>query len=1420
MKTKRITAFMLASVMVISLFPINIFANIQNPPTDLYANITHKKNGEFTIVPDVLFGWTRPEIAADKDGDASGSDPAIDVEGSHDLTGYELTTEDFMGTSPGRDMPIGPDTTEQDISVLLESGVFYQINLVARHLHTVVDEATDEKYDSIIESELTSIKIITDLNTQVTGTDEGLEVVFEYIPNIQYTLGYTQGAAGDIGDFPENSDITLKATDLTQDNIFTDPNDGRQYVRYLISEGVSPGQMYSVYVMPDFSEGDPLREQTTIGLDPKVVSAITSIPLKVFNVGNGKIRLEWNISASILENSYSLTKTSIMAQVAGQNPQEIFTFQDNNGALIGYYELYEPEATTVYWLEFEFTDLSTNNTLAPPPTTGKVEYIPYDAVEKPSSPQIPKPFNTGIDLNANIASEYLVKGDTTPYNAENFANQTFTVINNAPVQIQLVWDAYEAAALDGNKTFDYDLVYDIWITERKESLDSSLLENGLAPIERNILIDPDDESTLVKTPFGDLVGFKKTVAQYYDVEEILRPLATNKTYYIQIVAKRQDGARYAISEPTIVAITIDKNGDIFIPPVLVKPPVMVKDDSITTTTADIIWRTEWQEMMYKGSAKAEDFYKGYEENIPFTDQWNSKVFLAETDPKIFFKQPSSLEIFPIDLITPNNVEMVKDFVGANFYENNFTSRPVTLGNNIKYEIQTLPYETVKNMQGSLSLEEWVYMTEIEGGNADWNAGWEEPVIRPYQDDLGLTWNEHKLEDLLPNTAYITFVRAYRLLDDGTKLIQSYPSFIIYNTLANFTSEEEVPIVPNLTLNEVTDSSIEVFFKFNHKFDYELVYSRLDDPDGPDAVSFLFDLSSDANSEFYVGDGENAYIEVTGLFPDTEYYIWVRAKQKEGDLKSSWSSPVFAKTKQILPPDVPISLGPASKLSLIELDLEYDPITHNYVTVQWEKDENDFGESTEGNVVTTYAYTVEFADNVEFIDATVVTITEENKTEAGADEDPFQILAKNMIKFNNLKSNKDYFVKVKSIITVLDGETDRTLEEESEYSNWVRIVTKTSKDEYTGEPDNVIEFETDYEEDFDQDSGVWNYTIVNPEGIITQLINTDSDTFDVDLNLFDGIENPVVRKLTVPVMLLTAMDSLGINLQIETNDVIYNINPAGINLSNLKSTDNAVFTFVKVLNYDLNDMQLDYPHAFQVAEQVAIHLVTDTMVPQSVSTLSKDMNVSIKLNAYSPLNLVSRVYNAAQQIWEDMPAQTIVAEDGAHSTFDTNLIGINALYSTRNVALPRDLTQSLRDITAKYGITQFGLKYFGNTPVNSTAFINLMLGIAYANTTIDLDKSVSDSEISQATHSGLFTESQTSEISNEAAIAGLIKLYELKNGYSILTITPQTNFEGASKQYSASLSKAYALGIIDESTFEPLEPATYDYICDLLVNLGL
>ncbi|OON97781.1 MAG: hypothetical protein ATN31_00015 [Candidatus Epulonipiscioides saccharophilum] len=1389
----------------------DLLANPQNSPTDFYANITYKDiPGSDIITPDVTIGWTRPTIAPDSDGDTSGSDSPENVGGSHDLTLYSLTVQDVNGRLPSRDLPISAQELEQDISSILLSGVFYDLNLYAKHIHTIINEETGDKIDIPVESDPANLKIITTLDTTAIGTDNGLELTFEYIPGVNYRIALTPGAAYSIADFEDVQELIITENDLTANNIFVHPNNGRQYVKYLLSNGVQPGQMYSAYVIPAFPEGTYLAEETTISEDPEIVTAMTNIPLRVFNIGNGKIRLEWSIAPNLQENSYKLSETKIYAQGSGQNGNIIFTYPGDYGAQIGYYELFEPVISTNYRIDFTFTNPFNHSITL---STQEVNYNPYQVSEKPAAPQIPAPFNPDLDLSPDSVREFLVKGDSTPYNSPYLANQTFSIVPDFPLRIQLVWDAYFQP--DNPTVLDFDVVYDIWIVERKESLDNSLTVNGLAPNYSNFSISPSDNNNFVSTPFGDVVGFKTTLNEYYNTSEDVYPLTTNKTYYIQIVAKKQIGTQFNISEPTIVAITIDKNGDIFVPPVMGKPPLAIIPETLSTTAVDIIWRENWIELLYNGAADSSDFYSAFPDNIELAKQWNSKIFVSDADPKVFFKDPSSIPSFEINLLTQDHLNSAMDYVGSNFFLNNFVYRNSTLGSNVRYEIKTMPYEALKNMLGSTPLENWIYDIEQNGGSPDWNAGWSEPAIYYYVDDSGLGWNRYPVEDLQPNTAYITFLRAFRVLDDGTKLTQSYSSFIIYNTLSSFGEEEEIPIVPNLNLSDVTDSSIEVFFKFNHNFDYELVYSRFDDPD--QATNYpLTDISSDPSSPFFVGDGENAYVEILGLFPDTEYHVWLRAKQKEGDIVSAWSSPVFARTEDLAIPDIPISLGVASKLSLFEIGLDYEPVTTDHIVVEWEKDENDFGEMVSGSMTKTYSYFLEFADNIDFISSIKVLVTEENKNEGG--DGPFAILEKDLVQFNNLQANKPYYVKIKAIVEVADAESNRILRKESDYSDWVQIITETSKDEYTGEPDNVMDFDVDYEEFFNPYTNTWTYEIVNPDGVISQILNKNLPSFNVDLIFYDDFINPSTRQLIMPLSLVQTIANRGMDLVVDTFFVNYHINPRGIDTTYLRNTDKLELIFNHVNTYDLGSKNLAYPYIFQVAEQTNFNILSK----YPINALSAPMDVNFRSGDQIPHNLTAQVYEPISDTWhmQDLSA-TVDSEGNAFQSFDTNLVGVNALYSKDFVEMSINMTHSMQEIANKYTIDELGTKYFGNTPVIGKQFSNLLLGIAFNNTNISIDKSLSTSETTQAYNSGLFTDNISDSVTNEAAVSGLIKLYEIKNGYPLWIDNSFLPYlDNSNSKYHSNLLKAYSMGIISPETFGPADIATFDYVCDLLVALGL
>ena len=118
--------------------------------------------------------------------------------------------------------------------------------------------------------------------------------------------------------------------------------------------------------------------------------------------------------------------------------------------------------------------------------------------------------------------------------------------------------------------------------------------------------------------------------------------------------------------------------------------------------------------------------------------------------------------------------------------------------------------------------------------------------------------------LKANTRYVLLLRTYREIEneDGKhKLYQIFPSYVIVTTGTEHTPDEPTPTVPNLEKQAVTDVSVTVKWKYNSDFTYELVYSRLEDPNAAEG-KWEFEISDDPESELekYYDVAPNSYLK--------------------------------------------------------------------------------------------------------------------------------------------------------------------------------------------------------------------------------------------------------------------------------------------------------------------------------------------------------------------------------------------------------------------------------------------------------------------------------------------------------------------------------------------------------------------------------
>lgn len=1426
MKFRKRVAAVLAATMCFN--SVSTFAYIQKPIEEIgHAIVSHQTRTESStdIIPDVTVEF--PE-APTNTVDVTGEDHK-DTDSSGKPTTYKLKLTRSDGTELKGDLAQGKHLSsngmysfelggELDDVRYFTNGSLYKFQAIPGHQYiSGKDNYGHNIYATAYAPESSSPVryFLTDFNIEGEQVDNTIQYKWEYIEGATYELVYVDENIESKDEMVSNNQVnTVKVSNLNADEMEMVTEEGQKKVVYTV-ENITPGKIYSAYVIPTNVKNGFLQDRwenvdknTT---NPKVIHVSTNVALDVTYIGNGRIELAWELGDWAKEH---LVKATIYARAEGETAQQVIgtIFSSNlSGATPSTFEYDEPDKKTYYQIIFDLeeghTDLETN----------EVEYIPYELRTKPLKPQIPLPYSRTL----NIATEsdrlqYVVTGDDV--SSTRMESHTFHTASTDPLKVQLVWDAQKKP--QSTTEIDYDLTYDIWVTEDQAQLEEE-------PVIKDLNISSTQSDSLIKKQNGEtVVGLKTLLTEYTNSKSQVKELVSNKTYYIKVVAKRAYGEVVVESQPTFTTITIDKTGDISVPPVIGKPPLQVKEGSITPTSATL----EWLETWYEIRANDLDMYTDEEEKY-MANFWHPVVYTGGK-PAIKFESESGLTRNVLK--TESILNTVKNKVGVKDFELNYASRKVSLGDNVQYEVKPILYdniiEDIKGVNSSvtttsaLTIEKWIVENE-----SDTTAGWTEVTPKDvYHSDDALTWKEQTVDGLTPNTRYVILIRAYRVTEEGEKLIQTYPSYVIVTTDTDFESEEAIPTVPVLHPNGVTEESVSVWWTYNSDFEYEIRYSRSDDPEK--ATVWPYEFSSTPGDKNYVANGEKAIVTITGLAPETSYNVWIKAKQKKGDKESEFSNPVRQKTDSIEAPDTPRGLGKASNQTIIDLGHNFSAIGKDYITVEWMRINADQTEDEKDSI--TYDYVIEIADNKNFLDAVAVNTTtgevegdeeteEENNTNTNSDSDEedeenkeigFEVLDKTVVRFNNLNANKTYYFRVKTVLTYSNEELDKIIIKESEFSGTVSLKTGTSSDEYDGgDNENVVIYPNPVEETYKD--GIWTYEIVDAAKVSTQILESKDYFYTVTLENYKNKYNATTRRLVMPVKVANTIANQGMALKVVTNIGTYEIPGKALKhyLAKYKDTDKVQIDLTRQSYSDIITYVRSYPEQYQSGEKLDI-IFRGATGSEVVYTLDSAMKINLKLDvvaSYSYSNYATYLYNYAKGSWESYAYQ-IDTTNNKYAAYNTMYTGLNALYSKPVANSNSNASYLMNALTSAYNITGLGTVYTESTNVKASQYVTLLLGIAKNKSAIDLTQNATAADYAAAKASGLYISSSTGNVTREQALAGVVKLYELKHGTKIKA--SNMVFSNVSSNYRSAASKAYAVGIID-SMQNPQASVTYGELCD-------
>jgi len=1424
---KRITASILASILFMSLLPYEVFADLQAPVREISKNpvIGHKIEMG-TMIPEVKIGFLESKPSGIPDTKPGVKDGSVE----HTNFLYQVWMDEYPSGKKGLrypdspqnlnyfgDQPSGVDDYKWiPIISKIENGTLYKMEVrpFHNHLYDRGEEGIIPEYAPPTGAAHPYEYVLTDFDTRIEGKAGGLEISWEDTGygGMEYQIGYIQGnyEGGKLSEIKEESAehrfsyITIRANDPGLER-YKD-SQGKNRFKYTISGGdIAMGQIYSAYVVSatDSIEGKPILRNKT---NPRIVTATTEIGLDVFN--NGKnIRLEWD--GRIAEGAggtggYSLKKTEIIEYAGGREDGDIIaTLHGKEGARLGYYEYREPKESTYYQLIFTY-ELAGKELVA---KTAKVLYVPGELRTRPATPEIPKPIGPNIVVESDNKSQFLLPGDSLS-DVPNIDlwkhDHTFHANMVTPPNLNFVWSAYKE---------DLSLLYDIWVTD-----DIGITMSDAVPIIQDLSFNngQNAQDVLYNRDRDEVIGFKHTLREYYNSDMQRLPLTPNKVYYIKIVAKKPYGSEYEPSLPAVVTILFGPDGEVFAPPTISKPPLKIAPEGVGTTSITLSWLEIWNEIM------ARDFKKYPKDQQDKAKEWNSKVYTRKstTGPSILFKHEEGAREHI--LARKDDIGIIKNIVGHDYYAKNYIDRTVNLGKNVKYEYKYMPYEEI--LQGLAAynattnnkkdVEGYIEMLMKNEQDPDQDYGWKDINPKAVEDEHYTSWRQHTQDNLKPNTSYVFFVRPYSYDYDGAKLQASLPTWIVGTTLPDGEMEEGKPTVPVLSLHGKGDTHISVEWKYNKAFDYEIVYSRLEDPDK--AIVWPFEISEDVTDPNYVEDGGTAVVEIDGLFPDTTYNVWIRAKQKKGNQLSAWSNPVTARTDLLGAPTAPAGLGIASYNSILEVGRDFKPVESNHITVEWERNgpDKDLDNTDQGgkNVEKQYYYLIEIADNPEFLDRKSALVGHDT---VGSKEGNAEILSRTMVYFDELIANRPYYVRAKTRLIAYDNENNREIVMESDYTPFIRIITKPSQEEYDGEDKmNEVIYPEKIEESYDGET--WIYEIMDTQKVIDEMVRGDEFRYLIPVQKYRGIHDAKYRVIRIPQPLISSLIRRRMELEIRTNILDIQIPAKALEASMMKTSADGMVEFVfETLSPDtLHGMSMGYEYGFlSRPEKMSITSKGSRgIVP--ITTVDALMKVRINMpyqHDYMYRNLGGYTYDTISGQWKK--GNHTFDKNKMQLVYTTGSIGSYAVYEkSRLPVYDGSMSPSMQNVVSKYDIVGLGSRYTPSSQVRTPEYINIMLGIAEKKAQIHPDAGLTSSQISRASNSGLYTGNVNSALTQEAAISGVVKLYELSHG---IAIRPQTNrsVSNISSSYRTNIQKAYTIGLIDN--IQPKQAINYRQLFDLI-----
>lgn len=1448
-KVQRVVSFLVIFVFTISTMSMVSYANNQIPVRAIYlTNVSYKTqintSGDTIISPLISIRWTNP------DSWKTDIDPAEEHEPEEYIIQVKNNTTSEYDDAVIRDGSDDFDDQGVDLQsyMTLVSGSEYDIKVIPQHYH----DSEKATYESGGEPTLT---VISDLQVEFEVSQDSITVIWDNIntTNNQYQIILKEGDYSDssVTDLITNEGVTPinvngPGFDLEEDfeestngegvNSYYDPISKRHKLSYTLTGNIVPGADYTIAVLPNIEDSSVYYNE-----NPFVHVVKTNIKLSYIE-NSETLQFLWNVKENYpnVVGGYKLVGASLKNIT---DNTEIVKFEDGHGS-VGYYIIEKPNTEKEYYMTFSFEKTINGQTKTEIVASNIVTYVPSDMDIIPTKPLVMELFSEDkfdslvkpID-QSDFEDRFLLtsyNGDYTQYSSIIDKKITFHLDENDNA-INFVWGSFQRYPVDETEgdlnveLTDLNVYYDITVTDTYDALPYA------TKFLSNQRYGTGDTSSLIKSTQGRIEGFRATLDGYYEDETgEMKSIEAGKIYYIEIVAKKYIGDTEIESEPTRVSFYYTETGEAYAPPLIPKPPLQVENSKTTPNSVTIKWRQKWSEVIDPIAADGDAL-----------EDWATEVWV---DNGVYSSEPiegasGGGTYYKVYEGGTDLTDLLALFPQLETRTINLSSKPFNQSA-IKYKFYRLEYESVlkameeDEISGENAFTEYFYnfvRKDDDVNNRDL-INWK--VIEPYLNEVNSEEVMYTEDGLAANTSYMFVIYPYRVLDSETILEAHYPTPIIVATNPEPVELNPDPMVPNLYINDIEDTSISVYWKFYEEFEYELAFSLTDQVE--DATEFLFELPENKNDPEYPKDGQKNEEVITDLFPNTGYYFFIRATNSVTGTSSEWSNPVFGITEDVPIPSPPRGLGVAPEEKMVLYDYE-ESVTYNSIAVQWLKDpldEKDDEDSEESNSVQIYySYILEVANNEKFVDPIYVV-------SGGEDEivpDNVELLESTLAKINELVSNRYYYFRMKTRVTVVGDKKGQYIVKESDYySPTIRIITVPSDSEYDSGSDPALEIlpSENYELIYDADEQELTYRFrdssTDSEGsadnnveqrLITNMIKQNLYSFDIDIANYDN--KPIVKRtVIIPYSIIEAFDSYEIELKIDADKMLINIpHDALMDEVNRQKTQYGVAPSIEITiedvdaYYDHNQMPEEALLAVSIPQEMDIKV--KSMRTQSTINYT-DVPIELGLSTNNRYEIYGKepvVYSLnPERRWEEVDGNYDREEGafmmntkniGSYGVFLTE--GSNEIVSTK----PSHWSEIYKAaIDSEY--TVIGLDgYDPDRGIPENQVINICYSLIVGDETIDVDQYISSKQLSQLMYAGIKTDTtkDATTITRQEGIAMMMAMMEIRDDLKIKTdaaiMTAVNNNGSVNSLYKTAIAKAATIGLVsDINALRPNDTLTY------------